>query len=194
VALRYRAIDDGVIKWDANNKTRVKALHIEVDKADPAMSWNRLEWLYSSAATVFPLEIKMRLVRELQLLTNADAKAKEASLQTTQQRFLANMDNCISWEIATLNLADKAMKASLRQLIMAIPDLDWPEHQLLHLVNKMYSNSGYIFWFKPAKAQSMREIVASLLVFLKGIWKDHIDMEKFNKFFMCLVIEWAKDA
>jgi len=43
VALRYRAIDDGAIKWDANNKTRVKAQHIEVDKANPASSCNRLE-------------------------------------------------------------------------------------------------------------------------------------------------------
>jgi len=33
VVLRYRAIDDGIIKWDTNNKTRMKALHIEVDKA-----------------------------------------------------------------------------------------------------------------------------------------------------------------
>jgi len=64
-------------------------------------------------ATVFPLGIKMRLVRELRLLTNTDAKDKASSLQTTQQQFLANMDSCISWEIATLNLTDKAMKANL---------------------------------------------------------------------------------
>jgi len=77
---------------------------------------------------------------------------------------------------------------------MAIPNPDWPEHWLFHLVNKMYLNSRYIFHLKPAKAQSMREIVASLLVFLKGIWKDHINTEKFNKFFTCLAVEWAEDA
>jgi len=92
-------------------------------------------------AMVFPLGIKMRLVRELRLLTNVNAKTKESSLQITQQWFLANMDSCILWEIATLNLADKAMKANLQQLIMVIPNLDWPEHWLFHLVNKMYSNS-----------------------------------------------------
>jgi len=136
----------------------------------------------------------MRLVRELRLLTNADAKTKAARLQTTQQRFLANMDSCMLWEIATLNFADKATKANLRQLIMAIPNPDWPEHWLFHSVNKMYSNSSYIFQFKPAKAQSMREVVAGLLVFLKGIWKDYIDVEKFNKLFMCLAIKQAKDV
>jgi len=44
------------------------------------------------------------------------------------------------------------------------------------------------------KSQSAREIVAGLWVFLKGIWKDHLDMEKFNKFFMASAIERAEDA
>jgi len=136
----------------------------------------------------------MRLVRELRLLTNADAKAKAASLRTTQQWFLANMDSCILWEIATFDLADKATKANLRQLIMAIPNPDWPEHWLFHSVNKMYMNSSYIFRFKPAKAQSATEIVAGLLVFLKRIWKDYIDVEKFKYFFMLLTMEQADDA
>jgi len=38
VVLHYWAIDNRVIKQDANNKTRVKALHIKVDKSDPVMS------------------------------------------------------------------------------------------------------------------------------------------------------------
>jgi len=46
VVLRYWAIDDGVMKCDATNKKRVKALHIEVDKADPASSRNRNKCLY----------------------------------------------------------------------------------------------------------------------------------------------------
>jgi len=56
VALRYQAIDDGIIKWDAANKKRVKVLHIEVDKADSVSSRNRIECLYSLAATVFLCE------------------------------------------------------------------------------------------------------------------------------------------
>jgi len=58
----------------------------------------------------------------------------------------------------------------------------------------MYSNNGYIFRFKPTKSQSAREIVAGLLVFLKGIWQDHLDTEKFNKFFMASAIKRAEDA
>jgi len=87
----------------------------------------------------------MRMVRELHLLTNADAKAKAASLKTTQHRFLDNMDSCISWEVVTLNLVDKATQASVSQLIMAIPNLNGPEQRLFHSINKMYSNKRYIF-------------------------------------------------
>jgi len=59
----------------------------------------------------------------------------------------------------------------------------------------MYSNNGYIFQFKPTKSQSAQEIVAGLLlVFLKGIWKDCLDMENFIKFFMASAIERAEDA
>jgi len=38
IALRYWAIDNGVIKRDANNLKQVKAIHIEVEKSDPATS------------------------------------------------------------------------------------------------------------------------------------------------------------
>jgi len=69
------------------NQKRVKVLHIKVYKANPTPSRNRIKQLYLSA-TVFSLGIKMQLVRELRLLTNADAKAKAASLCTTQQWFL----------------------------------------------------------------------------------------------------------
>jgi len=134
------------------------------------------------------------MVRELCLLTNADVKAKAASLRTTQQWFLNNMDSCISWKVMTLDLVDKATQASLRQIIMAIPNPDCLEQWLFHSVNKMYSNNGYIFRFKPTKSQSAREIMAGLLVFLKGIWKDHLDTEKFNKFFMVSAIKQAEDA
>jgi len=61
VALRYQAIDNGVTKRDASNQKRVKAIHIKVDKSDPATSQNRLERLYSSATTTFPLGIKWDL-------------------------------------------------------------------------------------------------------------------------------------
>jgi len=52
--IHYRAIYDGITKCDNKSQPRVKALHIKVDKADPATSRNRIKPLYSSKATISP--------------------------------------------------------------------------------------------------------------------------------------------
>jgi len=81
VALQFREIDDSVPCKDRSPRTPCpKALHIEIDKGDPASCWQALEKLYSSSANMFPLGIKMRLVWDHKLLTNMKAKAKAASL------------------------------------------------------------------------------------------------------------------
>jgi len=46
----------------------------------------------------------------------------------------------------------------------------------------------------PTNLKSACKIVAGLLVFLKDIWKDTINTEKFNKFFTALALKRSKDA
>jgi len=84
VTIHYRVIDDGK-KVDKSKKPEsqnspspppVKALHIDIDKVHQGMNRSRIKHLYSSSATVFPLGIKMRFVRDYHLLTNSQAKAK----------------------------------------------------------------------------------------------------------------------
>ena len=136
----------------------------------------------------------MRLVRDHKLLTNTKAKAKAASLRTNQQRFLSNMETCITWELSTLDLVDSTTGANLRQFIMNIPDPEKPEERLFHAVNKMLRHDGHIFRFNPNRSQSAREIVAGLLVYLKGMWIPTVEPSKFNKFFTGSAIERAADA
>jgi len=86
VALRFREVDDGVPQKEGTTCTpHPKALHIKIDKGDPAQCHHALEKLYSSSATMFPLGIKMQLVRDHKLLTNTKAKAKANSLRSNQQ-------------------------------------------------------------------------------------------------------------
>jgi len=80
VALCFRVINDGNCKDGKTKSTPVKALHIEIDRVHQTLTRSCIEFLYSSRATVFPLGFKMRLVRDHQLLTNVQAKAKAASL------------------------------------------------------------------------------------------------------------------
>jgi len=61
VALRFRAINDGVKKDGKNKVTPVKALHIKIDKVHQTMTRSWIEYLCSSKATIFPLRFKMRL-------------------------------------------------------------------------------------------------------------------------------------
>jgi len=196
VALRYRIIDDGK-KKDGNDKNKqvpVKALHIEIDQVQQTMVRSRIEHLFSSKATVFPLGIKMRLVQDYHILMNAQAKAKADSLRLHQERFLAQMETCSTWEISTLDLKDRQTDANLRQFIMNIPDPAQPNTKLFNVVSKMFSRDGHIFCFHPSQSQQAREVVAGLLVFLKGLWEGLIPTNKFHKFFMDGAIERSKDA
>jgi len=127
-------------------------------------------------------------------LTNIQAKAKAASLRAHQARFLVQMETCSTWEVATVDLIDRQTQANLRQIIMNIPDPVQLTCKLFHTVNKMYIRDGYIFRFHPSRSQQAREVVAGLLVFLKGLWNDTIDMHKFNRFFTEGAIEHSKDA
>jgi len=66
---------------------------------------------------------------------------------------------------------------------MNILDLAQPATKLFHAVNKMFSKDRHIFRFHPSRSQQAREVVAGLLVFLKGLWEGIIPTKKFHKFF-----------
>jgi len=99
---------------------------------------------------VFPLGIKMRFVHDYRLLTNSQAKAKADCLHAHQERFLAQMETCTTWEIETLDLEDHSMEATLRQLIMNIPDPVNSKSWLFYSVNKMFIKLEYILRFHPS--------------------------------------------
>jgi len=202
VAICFRAIDDGQ-KRDKTKKTDpkappppppIKALHVDVDKAHQGVNRNQLEFLYSSKATVFPLGIKMRFVCDYRLLTNSQAKAKAECLRGHQERFLAQMETCTTWEIANLDLEDCSTEATLRQIIMNIPDPANPASKLFHLVNKMFNKLEYILRFHPSRSQNAWDVVAGLCVYLKGMWQGVIDVSRLNKFFTDTALNRAKDV
>jgi len=86
ITLHFRVIDDGKKKdsTDRNKQVPIKALHIEINQVHQTTVCSWIKHLFLSKATVFPLGIKMRLVRDYQILTNAQAKAKADCLQSHQ--------------------------------------------------------------------------------------------------------------
>jgi len=86
-------------------------------------------------------------------------KARASSFQSLQQWFMNQMESCLMWEIAMLELPDKALQPNLRQLTMVILDPDHPYQWLFHSVGKTFMDDGLIFWFHPSKSQHARGIV-----------------------------------
>jgi len=101
---------------------------------------------------------------------------------------------CITWEIATLDLEDHSTEATLRQIIMNIPDPANLASRLFHSVNQMFNKNGSILRFHPTHSQNARDVVAGLCIYIKGLWQGIIDEQKFNKFFTDTALERAKDA
>jgi len=213
VSVRFRAIDDGTPRTYENKKPGdkpatttsatvpstpqaepIKALHIEINKNDPPAYKARIEALYSSSATTFPLGIKMRLVRDYKQLTNVRAKEKAKCLRSMQERFLKHSQTCITWELSTIDLEDRTLRTSLRYVLMNIPDPEKPSELLFHSVSKMVVKDTFIFRFHPSKSQSAREVIAGLLVFLKGLWGGILPADKLHKFFTADALTRAKDA
>jgi len=192
VALRFREVDNGILWKDGTTCTSYQKLYtlklIKGAQQGATTSWRNCILLWPPV----PSQDKNEVSQGPQ--ANTKAKAKSASLRANQQCFLSNMETCITWELSTLDLVDSTIGANLHQLIMNIPDLERPGERLFHVVNKMLHHDGYIFWFNPNCSQSARETVASLLVYLQGMWTPMVEWAKFNKFFTGLVIEWAADA
>jgi len=202
VAIRFRVIKDRK-KRDKNAKPDpmapkpplpIKALHVEIDKLNQAVNCSQIEQLYSSKVTIFPLGIKMQFVHDFCLLTNSQAKAKAECLKAHQEQFLNQMETCLMWEVAALDLEDHMTEATLCQMIMNLPDPSNPLQKLFHLVNMRFSQDAAILQFHPSKSQNARDVVAGLCIYLKGLWQGVIDDNKLNNFFTDTALDRAKDA
>jgi len=136
----------------------------------------------------------MWFIRDFCLLTNSQAKAKAECLKAHQERFLNQMETCLMWEVAVLDLEDHTPEATLHQMIMNLPDPSNPLQKLFHSVNMRFSQDAAILQFHPSKSQNAQDVVAALCIYLKGLWQGVIDDNKLNKFFTDTALDRAKDA
>jgi len=175
-------------------KEPVKALHIKINKNDPPAYKACIEALYSLSVTTFPLGIKICLVHDYKQLTNIRAKEQAKCLCSMKERFLKNSQMCITWELSTIDLKDWTLCTTLRYVLMNILDPEKPSELLFHAVSNMMAKDTFIFCFHPSKSQSAQEVIAGLLIFLKGMWGGIIPADKLHKFFTADALIRAKDA
>jgi len=104
-------------------------------------------------------------------LTNVQAKAIANSLHLHQERFLAQMETCLTWEILKLDLTDCQTDANLQQFIMNIPDPTQPVTKLFHAVSKMFSREGISSASIPVKANKLGKLLQAYWFFWRAYGK-----------------------
>jgi len=162
VALRFRCIQDSR-PAKATQTPSTKAIHIEVDKSIPALQLTGHERTYSVTARTFPLGIKMRLVPDLQTLTNLDAYDKAIWLQSIQAKFLERTkthwirDNVSHSHNSPLPLYDtlRAMKLSHWMAAKSA-------QPLFHAISPMATKDGYLVRYLPQYATQAHAAIAKL--------------------------------
>jgi len=162
VALRFCHIKDSR-PAKATQTPSTKAIHIEVDKSLPALQLSGLERTYSVTARTFPLGIKMRLVPELQMLTNLDAYDNAIWLQSIQAKFLERTethwirDNISHCHNLPLPLYDTLRAMKLSHLMAAKL-----AQSLFHAISPMATKDGYLVRYLPQYTTQARAAIAKL--------------------------------
>jgi len=87
VALWFRAIDNGTKKDGKNKGTPVKSLHIEIDCIHQTTKRSCIEYLYSSKATISPLDLKCDWCRTIDSSQTFKPKQKQLVCDCTKPGF-----------------------------------------------------------------------------------------------------------
>ena len=132
VHARWQVINTGHNK-DLKQDDLIRAVHLRVDRDLQDEAQDALEQIYSSKATVFPLDYKMRLIPPKDMMQNPlNADAFE-ELRLRQRNFTTNMKMIQTWEIASLHTPSPRVPISLHMALMKISFTEVPHYTVVPL-------------------------------------------------------------
>lgn len=146
------------------NDKQIRALHIWIASDSTFVQTKRaFQALYSSMATSFPLDIKMRLVPMIENLSKKKQMDQVMKLRGRQSSFLQKIDktSCISWDIANLDSPVGGLP-SLRRLIMAARPSSGKGSLFISVDYAYKRNDLVIFSFIPTYAVEARAFAAKV--------------------------------
>jgi len=120
-----------------------------------------IERIYTTTAPTFPLGIKMRLVPEIQEVTNPETLAKVVQLHALQERFLASTETRRIYEGEcamdhhTPNLVD-----TLRAMTISSWQANKQAQPLFHAISPMVTKGGYLVRYLPQHRIKARAALA----------------------------------
>jgi hypothetical protein len=153
---RYAAIN--LDRMHIPIEQQIRALHIWIPNDSTFIRTKRsLQALYSSAATTFPLDIKMRLVPAMETITKLHHIDQIKKLKGRQGTFTKKVEasNCISWDITNLDCPTGGLP-SLRSLIMDAKPSSGKGSLFLSVDYAYKRNDLVIFSFLPVYALEAR--------------------------------------
>ena len=176
VDVRWRAIytGSGFKRGQVSDDGPVRALHIEVaqDAARSAKSLLRKMYGVNPDPHTPPvLGLRMRLVPEVNRLTNLHSVSKATRLRERQHAWCKHAVRITNWEISQLDFVDAELDCSLRHILMSLHSTEpgYENRKLFFAVEHRYwsQEGGFVFVVAPKFADEARMTIAGLLPYLK---------------------------
>jgi len=179
VGLRWKMISMGT-QGSVPKDQQVKALHLYVDELDATDTKPRLMEVYTSKPEpghFFPLQIRMRLVPEIDSILNTKGRSNAERLRACQNTWNAEKLAYIkTWEIELLDHYNLHLQMNLRTAMMTLRHPTNEKFALFHSIDRHWIKKCHVLMvLKSAEAQA-RSMIAGMLPYLQ--WKFGIDDKK----------------
>jgi len=190
VGLRWKMISLGT-QGSVPKDQQVKALHLYVDELDATVAKPRLMEVYTSKPEpghFFPLQIRMRLVPEIDSILNTKGRSNAERLRACQNTWNAEKLAYIkTWEIELLDHYNLHLQMNLRMAMMTLRHPTNEKFALFHSIDRHWIEKCHVLTvLKSAEAQA-RSMIAGMLPYLQ--WKFGADDKKKG-----YIVKWFKPA
>jgi len=146
VVLCFQSITNHLQGQTAWLAPQTKVTHIEVDHAKLQHNHQLIQSIFSSKTQQFTLGIQMRLVLELESITNPKTREKVVNLQDIQAWFPAKLATCLLWGHQERGYNKAQTYNTLWQFLLTNPQPT--KSSQLALCSKSYGkNDGFIIWY-----------------------------------------------
>ena len=153
ISIRWMRINDGspYVK-NRNTLDDPRALHIECATEHTATVEKELRTIYSTAASSFPLHVRMRFVPSVNKLLDVNSLAKFKMLMNRQLGWSQQHQAKSRDDIIEIDTICNGTNLTLRDMIMAIPfETDVGITSLFASIDKKWNGQGFNFSYHPSK-------------------------------------------
>lgn len=171
VALRYGAINMGE-RMQFLPKEVPRAVYVKTEATNHVKTARYLSRLYHKSQTISPLNIKLRFASDMNLLNGEATKVKARRMAHLQHQFTSNVKTTTSWGITNLDVTDRIIKMSIREMILNIKSIEFPDKPLFLAVSNGHKNKAVtVFTMFPQMEKEAHTRADTLLPYLSHFYQ-----------------------